>query len=146
MGIWIRSQNGMILCNANVIWVDRKKVYTDGDGSHKAFIGEYPSEGDAQKVVDQIQEYVIFHERVRLLPSEDWETPRVVFQMPPAGFSRATCDCCGKEIDQDTYNKNGGFCGGYYECSEKFTPECEQELNYCGLMDGTNQTTAFGLS
>jgi len=85
LGIWIRSQNGMVLCNADVIWVDGEKVYAEGEGLRKAFVGEYSSEGEATEVLNQIQEYVIFHERVRLLPSEDWETPKVVFRMPPAG-------------------------------------------------------------
>lgn len=88
--MWIRSQNKKSLINANEIWIPQ---YKTGNGipvygnhaTHEdscTVLGTYPTEAEAMKVLDMIQNHV----HLLAYPYPDSE-PSVVFQMPEAGFS-----------------------------------------------------------
>ena len=94
MGIWIRNQDKTMLLNINGLstgissadaCVFGRVENTDLLGM---IIGSYPTEAEAIQVLDMIQERIVHQEQVRLMPSQDWITPSIVFQMPPAGFSQ----------------------------------------------------------
>ncbi len=86
MGIWIRSQNKCVLCNANTIWVDGEDVFANNGVSNYAELGEYDSEAEAIQVLDMIHTRIC---EIAYLQYSENNTEFVlpVFQMPPAGFS-----------------------------------------------------------
>lgn len=97
MSIWVRRQNRDALVNANYFFIDAgNRVYGDTDNSdpidYGFFLGEYDSEEEAMAVLDMIEEEIDHQERVRLFPNETWEMPRIVFQMPEAGFLGGAAD------------------------------------------------------
>ena len=92
MSIWVRRQNRGALINADYFFIDTgNRVYGDAAGNsdpngYSFFVGKYDSEEEALAVLDMIEEEIDHQERVRLFPNETWEIPRIVFQMPEAGF------------------------------------------------------------
>ena len=125
MGIWIRNQD-----KKRLIEVSCTEIVTGNEGEfdihrgteksrfvgmasvigNEMMLGVYNSEAEAMQVLDMIQEMIVHQEQVRLMPSQDWLTPSIVFQMPPAGFNQQP---------------------------EKFIPGCGADLNHCELLDGT---------
>jgi hypothetical protein len=89
VSIWIRSQGKHTLINANDIWVNNNNVIYANVTSYAEphnFLGMYNTEAEALAVLDMIEEKIGHQEVVRLFPNETWEMPRIVFQMPEAGF------------------------------------------------------------
>mgnify|MGYP000845308617 CR=1 FL=1 len=86
MGIWIRSQDGCVLCNANTIWIEDEDVLAN-KGSIPTWLGEYACEAEAMQVMDMIQEHIT-KGRGQMEDYGDGRTivSDVVFQMPEAGF------------------------------------------------------------
>ena len=85
MSIWIRSQNGHVLVEAQSVTINQDTgeneihyIFAD----NKWLVGKYDSEAEALAVLDMIEEEIGHQERVRLFPNETWEMPRIVFQMP----------------------------------------------------------------
>jgi hypothetical protein len=116
VGIWIRSQNGIALCNAQDIWIDGEGVYANPNnyqGCGRFDLGQYFTEAEAVLVLGMIQERITHIERVKLMPSCDWETPSIIFPMPEAGFSgpeSRSCDTCGNMVPINTYRSLDGVC------------------------------------
>ena len=117
MGIWIRSQDKKKLVNCEWFMSDKwggDKFAITGDcgvpydTGESVLLGIYSSEPEAMQVLDMIQERIVHQEQVRLMPSQDWLTPSIVFQMPPAGFNQQP---------------------------EKFIPGCGADLNHCELSE-----------
>lgn len=85
MGIWIRSQDGCVLCNANTIWIEDEDVLAN-KGSIPTWLGEYACEAEAMQVLDMIQTHIGRLAYTQFYKSDqDFVIP--IFQMPPAGFS-----------------------------------------------------------
>jgi len=87
VGIWIRSQNKVVLIRADNIWIDGEAIFANYVGDIHTWLGDYDSEAEAIQVLDMIQTHIVkiddYHRTGRY---EDWVDP--VFQMPPAGFSK----------------------------------------------------------
>ena len=85
MGIWIRSQDGRVLCNANTIWIEDEDVLAN-KGSIPRWLGEYACEAEAMQVLDQIESLIETIEYFKARPNSDMPWPPFVFQMPEAGL------------------------------------------------------------
>lgn len=87
MGVWIRSQNKVVLIRADNIWVDGEAIFANYIGDRQTWLGDYDSEAEAIQVLDMIQTHIVrIDDYHRTGCCEDWVDP--VFQMPPAGFSK----------------------------------------------------------
>lgn len=87
MGIWIRSQNKVVLIKVNDIWADHNAIFANYVGDIHTWLGDYDSEAEAIQVLDMIQTHIVkIDDYHRTGCYEDWVDP--VFQMPPAGFSK----------------------------------------------------------
>ena len=87
MGIWIRSQNKVVLIRADNIWIDGEAIFANYVGDIHTWLGDYDSEAEAIQVLDMIQTHIVkIDDYHRTGCYEDWVDP--VFQMPPAGFSK----------------------------------------------------------
>lgn len=84
MGIWIRSQDGCVLCNANTIWIEDEDVLAN-KGSIPTWLGEYACEAEAMQVLDMIQKHINDLAYVQFY-REDVDFVPPVFQMPEAGL------------------------------------------------------------
>lgn len=112
MGIWIRSQNKCVLCNANTIWVDGEDVFANNGVSNYAELGEYDTEAEAIRVLDMIQERISAGVS-STGPVEGWGGQRHscnAFQMPPTGQSK---ECGHKNII--LYHDNSVLCKDCHE-------------------------------
>ena len=87
MGIWIRSQNKVVLIRADNVWVDGEAIFANYVGDIHTWLGDYDSEAEAIQVLDMIQEYIA-KGRGQMEDYGDGRTivSDVVFQMPPAGY------------------------------------------------------------
>ena len=94
MGIWVRSQDKKSLFLSSSFSVGVTNMFGSLDNqfpciySAGAVVGNYPTEAEALRVIDEIQDYVSHIEGIRLFPDADWLTPEYVFHLPAAGFSK----------------------------------------------------------
>lgn len=90
MGVWIRSQDGS--CLINVAYVKIGQDDCDGMGILGYFagetfgelLGEYPTEAQALKVLDEIQKQIEAIAYFKARSNSDMPCPDAVYQMPPA--------------------------------------------------------------
>ncbi len=87
MGVWIRSQNKVVLIRADDMWVDGEAIFANYIGDRQTWLGDYDSEAEAMHVLDMIQEYINNLAYVQYADGNVEFIPPV-FQMPPAGFSK----------------------------------------------------------
>jgi hypothetical protein len=95
--MWIRSQNGKSLINANEIWIP---PYKTGNGipvcgnhtTHEdscTVLGTYPTESEALKVLDMLDSQIEALEYFKCAGKDrNMPCPPFAFQMPPVGFSK----------------------------------------------------------
>lgn len=70
MSLWIRSQDKEMLMNCNAVGIgleDDKSIYSNG-----YVLGTYSTKEKALKVLDEIQEFIVYYENIS----------NMVYQMP----------------------------------------------------------------
>ena len=73
MGIWIRRQDKSALINANKINIaDFHDLFKNAIWGDDVFLGEYSTKEKALKVLDEIQEFIVYYENIS----------NMVYQMP----------------------------------------------------------------
>ncbi len=106
--MWIRSQDKRSLLNIDGVFIsvyNATDIFSESkpeDISYRLLekddaweMGVYPTEAEALQVLDMIQERIIAIEMDKLFSnrlSGSVEVASFVFQMPPAGFSKASHD------------------------------------------------------
>ena len=79
--MWIRSQNRNVLVNADKFSISKEhelfRIY-----SVNYFLGEYSTEEKALKVMDMIEEAIIYCEAMMNIDTIFFDERKIVFQMP----------------------------------------------------------------
>lgn len=79
--MWIRSQNRIVLINADKFIVSKEhevfRIY-----SVNYFLGEYSTEEKAMKVMDMIEDAIIYCEAMMNIDTIFFDERKIVFQMP----------------------------------------------------------------
>lgn len=118
--LWIRSQDKKRLIKANDIFIYNERIYAVTPEVNERTIGNYPTEAEAIRVLDMIEQHSDFYSANELKP--------LVFKMPEAGFSKKFIPDCGSDfcglINPEIKDDDETPCHHMAECQSAWDRGC----------------------